>query len=410
MPSLNEVKYRKDYLPPEYLIDSIELTVEIGEEQTLVSSVLKVRRASKAQSNAPLVLHGEHQELKSISLNDKPLDKSGYRLTATDLTIQQVPAEFNLKIQSVIKPHLNTALEGLYKSQDMFCTQCEPNGFRRITYYLDRPDVMASFTTKIIADKDRYPVLLSNGNKIESGELDNNKHFAVWHDPFKKPSYLFALVAGDLAVLKDHYTTASGKPVALEIYSRKPDIEKCQYAIEALKQAMRWDEDHFGREYDLDVYMIVAVSDFNMGAMENKGLNLFNTKYVLVNPLTSTDMDYQNVQAVIGHEYFHNWTGNRITCRDWFQLSLKEGLTVFRDEEFTSDHHSRTVKRIEDVKVIRSSQFSEDASPMAHPVRPDSYIEMNNFYTVTVYNKGNRPVRWTLANLSSGILKPAPRF
>ncbi|MDF2691314.1 MAG: pepN [Gammaproteobacteria bacterium] len=389
----NTVKYRKDYLPPDYLIDTVELCFEISEEQTVVSSILTVRRSSKINNNVPLVLHGEHQELKSISLNGKALNKSEYRLTATDLSINVVPAEFTLAIQSIIKPQLNTALEGLYKSQDMFCTQCEPNGFRRITYYLDRPDVMASFTTKIIADKSQYPILLSNGNKIESGELDNNKHFAVWHDPFKKPSYLFALVAGDLAVLKDHFSTASGKSVSLEIYSRKPDIEKCQYAMDALKQAMRWDETQFGREYDLDIYMIVAVSDFNMGAMENKGLNLFNTKYVLVNPLTSTDLDYQNVQAVIGHEYFHNWTGNRITCRDWFQLSLKEGLTVFRDEEFTADHHSRTVKRIEDVKVIRSSQFAEDASPMAHPIRPDSYIEMNNFYTATVYNKGAEVIR-----------------
>ncbi|MDF2530374.1 MAG: pepN [Gammaproteobacteria bacterium] len=393
MPQQTETKYRKDYLPPNYFIDTAELTVELGEEHTLVTSTLSVRRGQKIKADEPLVLDGEHQELKSILLDNNPLSKSQYKLTAANLTINEVPERFVLKIQSMIKPQLNTALEGLYKSQDMFCTQCEPHGFRRITYYLDRPDVMAVFTTKIIADKDRYPVLLSNGNKIDSGELADNKHFATWHDPFKKPSYLFALVAGNLACLKDSYTTASGRTVSLEIYSRKHDIEKCQYAIDALKQAMRWDEDHFGREYDLDIYMIVAVSDFNMGAMENKGLNLFNTKYVLVNPLTSTDMDYQNVQSVIGHEYFHNWTGNRVTCRDWFQLSLKEGLTVFRDEEFTADHHSRSVKRIEDVKVIRSSQFSEDASPMAHPVRPDSYIEMNNFYTVTVYNKGAEVIR-----------------
>lgn len=389
----NEIKYRKDYLPPNYLVDSIILTVEIGEEHTLATSILKVCRVPKVKSDLPLVLNGEHQELKSIHLNDKPLDKSQYKLSSSELMISDVPAEFTLKLETLIKPQLNTSLEGLYKSEDMFCTQCEPNGFRKITYYIDRPDVMASFTTKIIADKTKYPVLLSNGNKIDSGELDNNKHFATWHDPFKKPSYLFALVAGDLAVLKGQYVTASGRNVALEIYARKPDIEKCQYALEALKQAMRWDEVQFGREYDLDIYMIVAVSDFNMGAMENKGLNLFNTKYVLVNPLTSTDMDYQNVQSVIGHEYFHNWTGNRITCRDWFQLSLKEGLTVFRDQEFTADHHSRAVKRIEDVKLMRSAQFAEDASPMAHPVRPDSYIEMNNFYTVTVYDKGAEVIR-----------------
>ncbi|MDO8954982.1 MAG: aminopeptidase N [Gammaproteobacteria bacterium] len=393
MPQNTEIKYRKDYQPPHYHIDSVMLTVEIGEDHTTVESMLSLHRSANVSSDTPLVLHGEHQELKSILLNEKIVSKAQYQLSATELIINDLPEHFSLKIRSLIKPQLNTALEGLYKSQDMFCTQCEPNGFRRITYYLDRPDVMASFTTKIIADKTLYPVLLSNGNKIDSGLLDNNKHFATWHDPFKKPSYLFALVAGDLAVLKDSYTTASGRPVATEIYARKHDIEKCHYAMEALKQSMRWDEVKFGREYDLDIYMIVAVSDFNMGAMENKGLNLFNTKYVLVNPLTSTDLDYQNVQAVIGHEYFHNWTGNRITCRDWFQLSLKEGLTVFRDEEFTADHHSRSVKRIEDVKIIRSAQFSEDASPMAHPIRPDSYIEMNNFYTVTVYNKGAEVIR-----------------
>lgn len=393
MSTQNTVKYRKDYQAPDYVADSIKLTVEIDENQTRVCNELSIRRASKAKSELPLILNGEHQELVSVELNGKALKKSQYKLSSTELSISDVPAEFTLKIESIIKPQLNTALEGLYKSQDMFCTQCEPHGFRRISYYLDRPDVMASFTTKIIADKTRYPVLLSNGNKIDSGELDNNRHFAIWHDPFKKPSYLFALVAGDLAVVKDHFVTASGRTVALEIYARKPDIEKCQYALEALKQAMRWDEAQYGREYDLDVYMIVAVSDFNMGAMENKGLNIFNTKYVLVNPLTSTDMDYQNVQMVIGHEYFHNWTGNRITCRDWFQLSLKEGLTVFRDQEFTADHHSRAVKRIEDVKLMRSAQFAEDSSPMAHPVRPDSYIEMNNFYTVTVYDKGAEVIR-----------------
>jgi len=393
MAEQNKIKYRKDYQAPHYLIDSVHLTVEIEEAHTIVTSKLVIKRAPKANANEPLVLNGEHQELKSLSLNDKLLAKSHYKLNATELSIPDVPQHFTLTVVSLIKPQLNTALEGLYKSQDMYCTQCEPNGFRRITYYLDRPDVMASFTTKIIANKAQFPVLLSNGNKIESGELDSNKHYAIWHDPFKKPSYLFALVAGDLAVLKDNYITASGRSVTLEIYARKPDIEKCQYAMEALKQAMRWDEVNYGREYDLDIYMIVAVADFNMGAMENKGLNLFNTKYVLSNPLTSTDLDYQNIQAVIGHEYFHNWTGNRITCRDWFQLSLKEGLTVFRDEEFTADHHSRAVKRIEDVKVIRSSQFAEDASPMAHPIRPDSYLEMNNFYTVTVYNKGAEVIR-----------------
>lgn len=387
------VKYRKDYQAPDYAITATRLTVEITDAKTVVISDLDMQRLTCANDTAPLVLDGEQQTLLSIKLNDNLLPPHEYQLTEHHLTLNNLPNSFTLSISSEIHPETNTSLEGLFKSQDMYCTQCEAHGFRRITYYLDRPDVLSTFTCKIIADRSLYPVLLSNGNKIGAGQLDQNRHYAVWHDPFRKPCYLFALVAGDLAVLKDEYVTASGRPVALEIYTAHQDIAKCQYAMKALKQAMRWDEERFGREYDLDIYMIVAASDFNMGAMENKGLNIFNTKYVLADSATSTDLDFQNVQAVIGHEYFHNWTGNRVTCRDWFQLSLKEGLTVFRDQEFTSDHHSRAVKRIEDVKIIRGQQFAEDASPMSHPIRPESYIEMNNFYTVTVYNKGAEVIR-----------------
>ena len=392
-----KAKYLKDYKKPDYLINSTNLTFEISPNLTKVTSILEIERADYADKNAPLVLNGELLTLISVKINDQKLDKSQYNLTnnnSTDnLTIDNLESKFTLTIENSICPEKNTALTGLYCSNKLYCTQCESHGFRRITYYLDRPDVMSIFTTKIIADKTLCPVLLSNGNCTEKGDLDNNKHFATWQDPFKKPSYLFALVAGDLAHLKDTYITKSGKEVSLELYSEHSLISQCHYGIEALKDSMKWDEDTFGREYDLDIYMIVAVSDFNMGAMENKGLNVFNTKYVLADKNTATDQDYINVQAVIAHEYFHNWTGNRITCRDWFQLSLKEGLTVFRDQEFTSDHHNRTVKRIEDARIIQSAQFSEDSSPMAHPIRPQSYIEMNNFYTVTVYNKGAEVIR-----------------
>ncbi len=328
-----------------------------------------------------------------MRLNDKDLGAERYRVDDEGLTIFQVPDQFTLESEVLIKPQENTALEGLYKSGGMFCTQCEAEGFRKITWYLDRPDVMSRFTTTIVADRQRYPVLLSNGNPLENQSLDDGRHRVRWEDPFAKPAYLFALVAGDLRSIADQFTTASGREVALRIYVEPENIDKCDHAMVSLKNAMRWDEERYGREYDLDIYMIVAVNDFNMGAMENKGLNIFNSKYVLARPDTATDSDFQGIEGVIAHEYFHNWTGNRITCRDWFQLSLKEGLTVFRDQEFSADMGSRGVKRIEDVRMLRAHQFAEDASPMAHPVRPDSYMEINNFYTLTVYEKGAEVVR-----------------
>jgi aminopeptidase N len=387
------VHYRRDYQPPHYQILSTYLTFDLKEHEVIVTNEMTITRTPKTPAKTPLILNGEDQELFTLKLNDQDLSSNDYEWTATELKIFTVPEHFKITTVSRIHPESNTKLEGLFRTQGTFCSQCEPHGFRRITFYLDRPDVMASFTTKIIADKKRYPVLLSNGNKIETGDIDTHRHYAVWQDPFKKPSYLFALVAGDLAKISDHFITQSGRKVALEIYTAPKFIEQSHYAMTAVKEAMRWDEIRFGREYDLDIFMIVATEDFNMGAMENKGLNIFNAKYILASPETSTDLDYKNVQEVIGHEYFHNWTGDRVTCRDWFQLSLKEGLTVFRESEFTSDMHERTVKRIEDVKIIRTSQFAEDRSPMAHPVRPDSYIEMNNFYTATVYNKGAEVIR-----------------
>ena len=385
------IHYRKDYAPSAYAILSTHLTFDIQEHETLVTNEMQMERLSNAET--PLVLDGEDQELFTLKLDGQHVDPKDYEWTDTALTLHHLPQKFTLTLVSRIHPESNTKLEGLYKSKDMFCTQCEPHGFRRITFYLDRPDVMTLFTTKIIADKSRYPVLLSNGNLIEQGEVNPHRHFAVWHDPFKKPSYLFALVAGNLSKISTPFVTMSGRTVQLEVFSDPLSINQCDYALQAMKDALAWDEKRFGREYDLDVYMIVAAEDFNMGAMENKGLNIFNTKYVLANRELSTDMDYQLVQAVIGHEYFHNWTGNRVTCRDWFQLSLKEGLTVFREHEFTADHHGRTLKRISEANTIRSSQFAEDASPMAHPIRPDSYVEMNNFYTVTVYEKGSEVIR-----------------
>ena len=384
------IHYRKDYQPSSYQILTTTLTFDLREHETLVTNVMEMTCINPA---TPLVLDGQNQELFTLKLNGKDLNHTEYEWNDTSLTIYKLPEAFTLEVVSRIHPESNTSCEGLYKTNGTFCTQCEPHGFRKITFYLDRPDVMALFTTKIIADKARYPVLLSNGNLIEKGNIDKQRHYATWQDPFKKPSYLFALVAGDIAKVTDTFTTQSGRNIALEVYAQKDVISQCTYALEALKDAMRWDETRFGREYDLDVYMIYAAQDFNMGAMENKGLNVFNTKYVLTDPKLSTDKDYQMTQAVIGHEYFHNWTGNRITCRDWFQLSLKEGLTVFRDGEFTADHHDRTLKRIEDVTYMRTNQFAEDKSPMAHPIRPDSYAEMNNFYTVTVYEKGCEVIR-----------------
>ncbi|MCG8426166.1 MAG: aminopeptidase N, partial [Chromatiales bacterium] len=385
--------YLKDYQPPAYLIEQIDLTFQLGEEETLVKSRLQVRRNSAGPASEDLRLDGEQLELLSIALDGQALPQERYQVDTESLTVLNVPEQFTLETLVRIKPQENTALEGLYKSGTMFCTQCEAEGFRKITWYLDRPDVMARFSTTIQADPERYPVLLSNGNPVAEKQLDDGRREVTWEDPFPKPAYLFALVAGDLRDIRDSYTTMSGREIDLRIYVEPENVDKCGHAMQSLKHAMAWDEEQYGREYDLDIYMIVAVNDFNMGAMENKGLNIFNSKYVLARPDTATDRDFQGIEGVIAHEYFHNWTGNRITCRDWFQLSLKEGLTVFRDQEFSADMGSRGVKRIEDVRLLRAHQFAEDASPMAHPVRPDSYIEINNFYTVTVYEKGAEVVR-----------------
>ncbi len=384
--------YLREYQSPEFHIDQVELYVDLDEEYTLVRSLLYMRRDLGAEGQ-PLRLHGEQLELLSLKLDEELLTPDDYLQDDESLTIFKLPEQFVLESTVRIFPQNNTALEGLYQSSGMFCTQCEAEGFRRITWYLDRPDVMACFTTTITADRVKYPVLLSNGNPIESRELPGGRHLMCWHDPFPKPSYLFALVAGDLCHVESSYATSSGRDVALQIYVEPENIDKCDYALRSLKKAMAWDEQNYGREYDLDIYMIVAVNDFNMGAMENKGLNIFNSKYVLARADTATDQDFQGIESVIAHEYFHNWTGNRITCRDWFQLSLKEGLTVFRDQEFSADMGSRGVKRIEDVRLLRAHQFAEDAGPMAHPIRPDAYIEINNFYTVTVYEKGAEVVR-----------------
>jgi aminopeptidase N len=388
--------YLKDYTVPEYLIHEVDLKFNLDDECTQVTAKLKISRNPESchQSEA-LTLHGEKLELISVSLNGEALSKDDYQQTSTSLIIQQVPQKqaFELIIENQVNPKANTALEGLYLSKSMLCTQCEAEGFRKITYFLDRPDVMSRFTTTLIGDKSRYPVLLSNGNKIAQGELPENAHWVTWEDPFAKPCYLFALVAGQLDCVADRFTTMSGREIDLQIFVESHDLDKCAHAMQALKNAMLWDEQVYGREYDLDLYMIVAVGHFNMGAMENKGLNVFNTKFVLARPDTATDSDYEHIEGVIGHEYFHNWTGNRITCRDWFQLSLKEGFTVFRDQEFTGDRTSKAVKRIEDVNMLRTRQFAEDAGPMAHPIRPDAYIEINNFYTLTVYEKGAEVVR-----------------
>ncbi|KYW85845.1 aminopeptidase N, partial [Francisella hispaniensis] len=388
-----KIKYLKDYKPSNYLIDETHLTFELDESKTRVTANLYIVANPENRENNTLVLDGVELKLLSVKLNDKELSPAEFVVNENQLIIENVPEKFILQTVVEINPSANTSLEGLYKSGYIFSTQCEATGFRKITYYLDRPDVMAAFIVKIIADKQKYPVILSNGDKIDSGDISDTQHFVVWKDPFKKPCYLFALVAGDLASIKDTYVTKSNRKVSLEIYAFKQDIDKCRYAMQAVKDSMKWDEDRFDLEYDLDTFMIVAVPDFNAGAMENKGLNIFNTKYIIASYKTATDKDFELVQSVVGHEYFHNWTGDRVTCRDWFQLSLKEGLTVFRDQEFTSDLNSRDVKRIDDVRIIRSAQFAEDASPMSHPIRPESYIEMNNFYTVTVYNKGAEIIR-----------------
>ncbi len=383
--------YRKDYRPPEFLIDHVELRFELGEESTRVQSKLALRR--NGSRGGPLRLDGSELELVSLALDGEPLARHRYRHESDTLTITGVPDKFELEVVTRIRPQENTALEGLYKSGGNFCTQCEAEGFRKITFFLDRPDVMSRYETTIVADAARYPVLLSNGNPVDGGSLSDGRHWVRWEDPFPKPCYLFALVAGDLACVEDSYRTRSGRRVVLRVYVESANLDKCEHALQSLKKAMAWDEQVFGLEYDLEIYMIVAVSDFNMGAMENKGLNVFNTKYVLARSDTATDADYRGIEGVIAHEYFHNWTGNRVTCRDWFQLSLKEGLTVFRDQEFSADMGSRAVQRIEDVRMLRAVQFLEDAGPMAHSVRPDAYMEINNFYTATVYNKGAEVVR-----------------
>jgi len=384
-----------DYQPTAYLIETVDLVFELGAKDTRVKSRLGIRRnPAVAERGAALHLDGEALELMSLALDGEPLGANRYQLKPEGgLILADVPDAFTLDVETRIAPQSNTALSGLYVSGGNFCTQCEPEGFRRITYFIDRPDVMARYTTTITAEKGRYPVLLANGNPVERGDIDARRHWARWVDPHPKPSYLFALVAGDLVAVEDRFTTLSGKEVALAIWVRRGDEDKCGHAMASLKKAMRWDEEVFGLEYDLDVFNIVAVSDFNMGAMENKGLNIFNTRYVLAKPETATDADYQNIESVIAHEYFHNWTGNRVTCRDWFQLSLKEGLTVFRDQEFSADQGSRAVRRIGDVRMLRAMQFPEDDGPLAHPVRPNSYIRIDNFYTPTVYNKGAELVR-----------------
>ncbi len=386
--------YLKDYQVPDYLINETHLTFELFEDHTLVHAQLMMRRNPEAGAGLPpLVLDGQQLELLELKLDDRVLSAADYQLSDSHLTLQPTQEQFVIDSSVRIHPESNTALEGLYKSGSMFCTQCEAEGFRKITYYLDRPDVMSKFTTTLSAEQHRYPVLLSNGNPIASGTEEGGRHWATWEDPFRKPAYLFALVAGDLWCVEDTFTTMSQRDVALRIYVEPENIDKVQHAMDSLKKSMKWDEEVYGREYDLDIFMIVAVNDFNMGAMENKGLNIFNSSCVLARAETATDAAHQRVEAVVAHEYFHNWSGNRVTCRDWFQLSLKEGFTVFRDAEFSADMHSRTVKRIEDVAYLRTHQFAEDAGPMAHPVRPDAYMEISNFYTLTIYEKGAEVLR-----------------
>ncbi|MFQ3171499.1 MAG: aminopeptidase N [Oleispira sp.] len=386
--------YLKDYQPPFFVIEQTHLRFNLFEDHAQVDSRLVVRRNRQQHENfeGPLVLVGQQLELLSITIDGSRLTDDEYVLENDSLTIHNVSDSFELVISTRTEPQNNTELEGLYKSGGMFCTQCEAEGFRRITYYLDRPDVMSIFTTEVIAEKSKYPVLLSNGNAIAHRELEGGRHSVSWHDPHRKPCYLFALVAGDLMVKEDSFTTMNGRKVELKIFVEPQNIDKTDYAMDALKRSMTWDEEKYGREYDLDIFMIVAVDDFNMGAMENKGLNIFNSSCVLANPQTATDVSYQRIEAIVAHEYFHNWSGNRVTCRDWFQLSLKEGFTVYRDSQFTADMNSAAVKRIEDASIMRTVQFAEDAGPMAHPVQPDSYMEISNFYTVTIYEKGSEIV------------------
>ncbi|MFK3740044.1 aminopeptidase N [Massilia sp. TN1-12] len=388
--------YRKDYTAPSYLVDTVELGFDLDPLRTVVANRLTLRR-NPASAQREIELFGEEIELVAIRLNGKTLGEREYAIDGTVLRIASAPDDVVLEIETICVPEKNTTLSGLYTSNGSFYTQCEAEGFRRITYFPDRPDVMAKFTVMLRADKDKYPVLLSNGNLVEQGDLDDGRHYALWEDPFKKPSYLFALVAARLVCQEETFRLADGRDALLQVWVEDGNLDKTDYAMQSLKHSIRWDEERWNLELDLDRFMIVAVGDFNMGAMENKGLNIFNTKYVLANPRVATDTDFQGIEAVVGHEYFHNWTGNRVTCRDWFQLSLKEGLTVFRDQEFSADmigtDTGRAVTRIDQVRTLRQAQFPEDAGPMAHPVRPDSFVEINNFYTVTVYEKGAEVVR-----------------
>ena len=394
MKSKLQTIYLKDYRPPSYLVETVDLHIELSPAQTKVCTTIQIKaNPDCSEKRAGLHLYGRQLELLSIKLDGRELTAGEYQVDSEGLTIPVVPERFVLETLVEINPDGNTALEGLYRASEIFCTQCEAQGFRKITFYPDRPDVMARFTTTLVGELETTPVLLANGNLIESGHLDDGRHYARFEDPFPKPSYLFAMVAGKLTAIDDSFVTMSGRKVSLQIFVEERNRYKCEHAMLSLKNAMRWDEEVFGLEYDLDEYKVVAVDDFNMGAMENKGLNVFNSKYVLAKAETATDVDFQGIEGVIGHEYFHNWTGNRVTCRDWFQLSLKEGLTVFRDQEFSADMGSRAVKRIGEVRLLRNFQFPEDAGPMSHPVRPESYIEINNFYTATVYNKGAEVIR-----------------
>lgn len=399
--------YLKDYQVPAYLIDEIDLNFNLDNDFTIVKSHMRVRHNRHSTNQTKdLLLNGEELVLESIKLDGKPLtDNTQYEVTDKFLIVHHVPDNFDLEITTKIYPEKNTVLSGLYRSAKTYCTQCEAEGFRRITYFLDHPDVLSRYVTTITADELRYPYLLSNGNLVESGKLPNGRHWAKWEDPFNKPCYLFALVAGDFDVIEDKFTTQSGCEITLRIFVEKGFGDQAHFTMYSLKEAMRWDEKTYGREYDLNIFMIVAIGDFNMGAMENKGLNIFNTKYVLAKPETATDDDYIHIMSVVAHEYFHNWTGNRVTCRDWFQLSLKEGLTIFRDQTFSEDTFSRAVMRIRDVVDLRETQFPEDTGPLAHPVRPDSYIEINNFYTATVYNKGAEILRMLQAILGKTLFR-----
>ncbi len=406
--------FLKDYTPPVFNITDVFLTFHLHPTETVVEAKLKIH-IPKNKKKVPLILNGEELKFIEASIDGKVLASDEYSVGPEHFTLHRPPNRpnktFELTLKNMINPQGNTALDGLYQTGNLFCTQNEPEGFRRITYFLDRPDVMARYTTKIIADKVAYPVLLSNGNPISSGELSGGRHFVEWHDPFPKPCYLYALVAGDLGMIQDYFTTKSGRKIDLRIYCDKGVESRCSYAMKSLQESMKWDEDTFGLEYDLDIYMIVAVDAFNMGAMENKGLNIFNSAFVLADPKNATDDDFNSIQGVIGHEYFHNWTGNRVTCRDWFQLTLKEGLTVFRDQEFTSDLGSRAVDRIHQVGRLRAAQFPEDQGPNAHPIRPLSYIEINNFYTPTVYEKGAEVIRMAHTMLGSlGFRKGIDRY